>query len=393
MSNYILWLVSWYPGKTDLFNGDFIERHAKAVASFTPIVVIFVTKDVSLKKGQFVIEKEVEGNLTVYRGYYGSSAFPFTEKLYSSFRYFDLQRKIFAQIKKERGNPGLVHVHMAFKAGIFARYLKARKHIPYVITEHWTGYYQKSPNSIYKADFFSKQLTKWVLKGGSLLLPVAHKLGETINLLVPVKYEVIPNVVDTNLFFYKPEELKLPRFIHPSTMSYVKNPEGILRVAIELHKEGYEFELLMVGGVPDSLLELAEKSGGLNQYLFFKKEIPYTQVATEMQNSSALVLFSRFENLPCVILEALCCGLPVISADVGGIKEVVDETNGILVKSEDEKALRKAFKNMIDNYHLFDRKKIALDSAETFAYRTIGKQILDTYKHVLNKLTNKQSAV
>ena len=385
MTNYVLWLVSWYPGKTDPFNGDFIERHAIAVAAFTPIIVLFVVKDNSLKKGDFKTEKEIIGNLTVYRGYYGPSRFPLTEIIYSSFRYFSLQKKVFAQIKKERGLPDLVHVHIAFKAGIFARYIKSKYRIPYIITEHWTGYYKKSPNSIYKAGLFPKQLTKWIIKGGSLLLPVAHRLGETINELTPVKYKVIPNVVDTDLFFYKPSELQKPRFVHPSTMTYVKNPEGILRAAIELHQEGYEFDLLMVGGVSDSLLALAKKSGGLDQYLFFKKEIPYTQVATEMQNSSALVLFSRFENLPCVILEALCCGLPVISTDVGGIKEVVNESNGILIESEDEDALKNALKYVIDNYHLFDREKIALDASVTFAYSTNGRQISDVYNQLLNK--------
>src|SRR5690606_40406315 len=107
MSNYVLWLVSWYPGKTDPFNGDFIERHAKAVAAFTPVIIIFISKDDSLKKGSFLIEKEVEGNLTVFHGYYGPSSLPSFEKLYSSYRYFHLQKKIFSQIRKERGLPDL----------------------------------------------------------------------------------------------------------------------------------------------------------------------------------------------------------------------------------------------------------------------------------------------
>src|SRR5690606_30976328 len=149
MSNYVLWLASWYPGKTDPFNGDFIERHAKAVVAFTPIVVLFVTKDLSLKKGGVVIEKEVIGNLTVYRGYYGPSRSSLFEKLCSSSKYFFLQKEIFSQIKKERGLPALVHVHVAFKAGVFARYLKRFYRVPYIITEHWTGYYPKSPNTIY----------------------------------------------------------------------------------------------------------------------------------------------------------------------------------------------------------------------------------------------------
>ncbi len=383
MTNYVLWLVSWYPGKTDVFNGDFIERHAKAVAGFTPLVVIFITKDNTLKKGQVVIEKKVEGNLTVYRGFYRTSSFPFSEKLVSLIRYFLIQKKIFSLIKKERGFPGLAHVHIAFKAGIFARYLMKKYRIPFVVTEHWTGYYPKSPNSIYKADFFTIRFTKWILKGADFLLPVAKKLGETISEFVPVKSIVVPNVVNTDLFYYKPANIEKFRFVHPSTMSYVKNPEGILKAAVELKKEGYDFELFMIGGISDSLVELAGKSGGLNQYIFFKKEIPYVQVASEMQQSSALVLFSRFENLPCVILEALCCGLPVISTDVGGIGEVINQTNGILVENENELELKNAMKQMIENRHFFDAGKIALESSEKFKYSTIGKQILDLYKLVL----------
>ena len=384
-ANYVLWLASWYPNRTDSFNGDFIERHAKAVAAFRPVVVMVIMKDESLKKSSFVIEKDSNGNLTVYRGYYGPSRFPLTEKIYSFFRYLTLQKKIFDQVNKGRGLPALVHVHVVFKAGIFARFLKMIYRIPYIITEHWTGYYKNSPNSIYKADFFSRQFAKWVLKGATLLLPVAQRLGETINEFTHIQYQVIPNVVNTDLFFYKPAGIQKPRFIHPSTMSYVKNPEGILRAAIALQREGYDFELLMVGGVKDSLMELAKESGGLNNYLFFKKEIPYTQVATEMQKSTALVLFSRFENLPCVILEALSCGLPVISTDVGGIKEVVNERNGILLESENEEALKNCLKKMIDSYSLFDRSKIARQASATFSCPVIGKQISDTYQQVLNR--------
>ena len=38
----VLWLVSWYPNKYDLFDGDFIQRHAKAAALYDNIHVLFV---------------------------------------------------------------------------------------------------------------------------------------------------------------------------------------------------------------------------------------------------------------------------------------------------------------------------------------------------------------
>ena len=45
----ILWLVSWYPNKNDRFDGDFIQRHARAAAIYHDVHVIFVT-DTEMEK-------------------------------------------------------------------------------------------------------------------------------------------------------------------------------------------------------------------------------------------------------------------------------------------------------------------------------------------------------
>ena len=90
-------------------------------------------------------------------------------------------------------------------------------------------------------------------------------------------------------------------------------------------------------------------------------------------------LFSRFENLPCVILEALCCGLPVISTSVGGIAEVINETNGILVTCEDTDELVLAMQNLIDNRNVYDRRTIAENATLLFNYKTVGKEIVSSY--------------
>jgi glycosyltransferase involved in cell wall biosynthesis len=75
-------------------------------------------------------------------------------------------------------------------------------------------------------------------------------------------------------------------------------------------------------------------------------------------------LNSLYENQPVVILEALCCGIPVISSEVGGISENINPENGILFKPNDENELVQAIENYIikkDSYNSLQIQKRAME--------------------------------
>jgi glycosyltransferase involved in cell wall biosynthesis len=382
----VLWLVSWYPNRTDAFIGDFIERHAIAVSSFAKLTVLFIGKDECISDNSFELEIKVNQNLTVYRVYYGRSGFngPL-EQLLSLRKFRMLQKEIFWKIKEECGMPEIVHVHVAMKAGMLARWLKRKFDVPYVITEHWTGYYPESEPNIFNSNSLLKKINKAVLKDAAMFLPVSSDLGKVVNqYFTPIQYTAIPNVVNMDLFFYQPLPNRKFRFIHPSYLNHQKNPEGILLACKILFERGYDFELVLIGNMDENLVKLAGRYG-LNEVLIFKGSISYEMVAKEMQLSSSLLLFSRFENLPCVILEALCCGLPVISSRVGGIPEVIDGENGILVESGNIPDLVTAMIQMIENYAEYNRKLIAEKAIAFFNYNTVGKQYSDIYNTVLKR--------
>jgi len=82
-----------------------------------------------------------------------------------------------------------------------------------------------------------------------------------------------------------------------------------------------------------------------------------------------------------VILEALCSGLPVISSRVGGVGEVINDNNGIMVESENVSALAAAMQKMIDDYSQYNREAIATDAAKKFSYETVAKQYLQYYEN------------
>ena len=341
-------------------------------------------KDESLKYGESIVEKKEEGELIVFKAYYGrSSRFGLLEKLLSFNKYRQFQKSVFHSIVQEYGEPQLVHVHVAMKAGLLAWHLFKKNKIPYLLSEHWTGYYKASAPNYYAASPWMKHWIKKIIRNASLLVTVSDQLGRTIQQnITPVKYEVIHNTVDTSHFNYQAFSPPVFRFIHPSYLNYQKNPEGMIEAAAHLSGKGYVFELHLIGNRDEKLEALAKSKGLLNKCVFIKPAVSYMEVAIQMKQSSALLMFSRFENLPCVILEALCCGLPVISSQVGGIGEVINEKNGLLVDNENVMELAAAMKKIMDAYANYNREAISAEAIKRYNYPEIGSQYFRWYKKI-----------
>lgn len=383
----VIWLVSWYPNRTQPTTGDFIERHAKATAPFVKqLTIISVVKDDAMPAGTIEMQEKQEGNLILLTAYYNTRQKGHFGKLVSQKKYWQLQSALYKKVVKLSGKPTIVHVHVAMKAGLLAVWLKRKFNIPFVVTEHWSGYFKESQPNIHQLGWLFKKLNNSILKNTSILLPVTEHLGNKITTdFIKLPYQVIPNVVDTKLFYYQEKQPDVFTFIHASYMNYPKNPEGILEACFLLKEKGYRFRLNMIGNKPAQLIELSKKYGLLDEYVFFEKEITYKEVAERMRHSSALLMFSRYESLPCVILEALCCGLPVVSSSVGGIPEVINQTNGLLVNKDDLNELTIAMQYLMDNYSSFDKLKIAEQANGLYSYDIVGKQIFSVYEKIILK--------
>lgn len=379
----VLWLASWYPNRLDPFTGDFIQRHAQAASQYCEVEVIFVKKDPALAANTMEAERWTTANLTEHIIYYnaGSTVLPVINRTLSFLHYKKHYQQAVEKYIRENGKPAYVHVHVAMNAGIIAQWINKKWNIPYLVTEHWVGYYRECVPSIYDNSVLFRLLNKSVLKNARLFLPVTKGLGEKVNKdFVTVPCKVVPNAVNTVFFNYKDHRPPTFRFIHVSYMNYQKNPDGMFAAAKMLSERGYEFELFMLGNQNEMLTALALKYELLPHQVIFKNAVPYAEVAECMQEASAFFMFSRFENLPCVLLEALCCGLPVISSNVGGIAEAVNASNGILVENEDITALANAMQKMIDDYQDYDRYKIAADAAAKYSYAKVGQQIIACYE-------------
>jgi glycosyltransferase involved in cell wall biosynthesis len=386
----VLWLTSWYPNETDPFSGDFIKRQAEAVSIYQPLKVLWVGKYAPVhfsEKTNHSNSKFNTENLKEYIIYYPSSddTKNIFSKIKSLINYFRKNREFIQQLRERNELPDIVHVQVAMKAGLIALYIKWKYKIPYILTEHWSGYYAIAKDSLFKKPLLTRFLTRMIIKKAEILLPVSEALGKQINKYwVQLSFQNISNVVDTRFFYpLNPHQRNRFRFIHISSLLYPKNPEGIVRSFVELLKQGYDIDLTLVGPLNQISNELIQTIGLHKENIGCTDEIPYDRVGSELRKSSALVMFSFYENMPCVILEALCSGIPVIATRVGGIPEVIQEDNGILINAGDETALLEAMKEMISNYHLYNKENISRKAIGQFSYETIGKKITEVYDSVL----------
>lgn len=388
----VLWLTSWYPNDLDKWNGDFIQRQAHAAALYCNITVIHVEADSQgLLQEPLVKKTNSDGNLTETIVLFKPLRSKIAGKILNLKRYATHFKAQVEKYIEENGPPDIVHVHVAMKAGMIALWIKKKYNIPYVVTEHWTIYQNNSEDAYADRSAMFKRYTRDIFKNAALVLPVSENLGELISRAVtPVAYKRVYNVVDTESFRYDGFREERPfTFIHVSSLNEQKNPEAIIESFVSFHRTYPRSKLIMVGEVQGDLFQNIIQQNLSANAIQFTGMVPYKEVAHLMKNSDAFVLFSRYENMPCVVLEALCCGLPVITSDVGGLKEVINEENGILVKKYANTALTEAMINLYISYLQFNRQKISSDARTKFSYEMIGKEINDAYEEVLKKSSEK----
>lgn len=383
----ILWLASWYPNRLDPYTGDFIQRHARAVSSLRKVHVIFLRRDESLKPGTMRIETSTTGSLCEEIAFYNSRGSGSIGKLLSLFYFLASYRKLILGFIAEYGHPSLVHVHVGLKAGLLAIWMKKSYGIPYLLTEHWTGYNSAAEPNIWQQGRVARWVAASVIRHASVVMPVSTDLGNLMQRVEPLaKIRVINNVVDTGRFYLSAKNPGFSyTFMHASSLTPQKNPELLLHAFASLKKEN-NWKLIIAGPYRENLHHLA-KDLQIDQHVEWRGEISYAEVAKAMQHADCFVLSSRYENSPCVIAEALCSGLPVVSTNVGGISELIDSTNGILVQEGSRADLEKAIRSMLMKEINWNQVEIAQTASQKFAYPVVAASIERFYEEVLKLQT------
>ncbi|MGN0234743.1 MAG: glycosyltransferase family 4 protein [Paludibacteraceae bacterium] len=340
----VLFLSAWYPTPRDAMAGLFVQKHADALRRQGADVRVLYYETTGL---QWITD--------IWRGW--------------------------RQLRKEWGLPDVVQMNVLDKNGLLALYLKHRYHIPYFIIEHWSGYL---PANFSFRGGWHGGIMRHVAKHASGILPVSNVLGNAMRAcgIENAHWQKINNVVDD--FFYQPyvkEPRVKKRLLHVSCFDEkAKNIKGLLRATRLVAEERRDFELIIVGTGVDFEEDkaYADSLQFPEGMLFLTGEQTPEQVCRWMQQSDAFILFSRYENAPVVLSESEAVGLPIITSDVGGIKEMMNSQTGVLVPSEDENALAEAIHFMLNHYQDYNSARIR-EYGMQYSFSQVGQQLINLY--------------
>ena len=380
---HILFISDWYPSRVHPTLGNFIQKHAESVSPFCDVSVIHACVDKNLRHAEYEIVTETINGILSITIYYKKN-----RSLILSFsRYIKAYKLGYSTLLEIKRKPDLINLAVLIKAGVIAMYFKWRFGLRYVYAEHWTGFL--SQNLLFKPYSPMGIIYRYAAGRSEVLMPVTENLRREMNRVgISGRFQIVSNVVDVNLFTPALQEKKrgMFKFIHISHgIDTHKNISGILSAVEKLSRIYTDFQLdLIINGEVQSHIAFAKNLTLYNTTVFFHGLQSTAEIARMMSESDCLVLFSNFENFPCVIAEALACGVPVISSDVGGIAEHLNEEMGILVQPNDEGGLVRAMHKVIVQHNKYDVQKLREYSIKHFSYETIGSQLFGIYKTIIS---------
>ena len=229
-------------------------------------------------------------------------------------RWVSIVESMFGGYVSRYGTPDIIHAHCAKWAGYAAMKIAQAYHIPYVITEHLPKMMLSEEFGDCPEKAWQVPLLKSAYEAADMVVPVSEELVEDVSCYFGTHYrwQFISNTIDTDFFHYQPRsscEGRRFRFCCVADNSYRKGYDVLIPAFRMLKEQGCDAELRIAGRKTDTTGFRSHLSKGITSLGQLRQE----QVRDLLYQSDALVLASRSEVQPLVLLEAMSTGIPVIS--------------------------------------------------------------------------------
>jgi glycosyltransferase involved in cell wall biosynthesis len=232
---------------------------------------------------------------------------------------------------------------------------------------------------------------------GSLCMMMAKKASRIIAVSSTVEKELleeqvspavissIANGVDVHRYYRHMNQSEMRKRLHlpenntvifTGRLSPEKGVDYLIRGFVQL-KKAQSCQLLIIADGPErkNIVQLIEECKAGDSVLLVSVA---EDVVAYLEASDLFVLPSRFEGLSNALLEAMACGLPVVSTRVGGSKDLIENgVNGLLVDADNEEQLAGAMGRVLGDRQLAE--SLGRNARETVKAKHDISKIADAY--------------
>ncbi len=376
MSKQICFILDWYPTKTN--NGCVFAKHliyAIADKGFDCVVIAPRIKNANTEKVPYErVEKTAGGQeIRIFTPTYLHLT---SRKQFIKMSMNNHFKAVMKTIKKENLKPDVVYGHFIYQCGLTAARVGEKLEIPSYCACGENSLRLEKDNEPYTTGMRYADWTDILDK----LTGIVSVSSNNQNLLVgngfvskSMKIGVFPNGVDENKFFVRDKKearnkLGFPQdaFITVFTGAFTdRKGIGELNSALKNCEDVYSVFLGSGSLEPDC------------NNILFKGSVSNDMVSTYLNAADVFVLPTKGEGCCNAIVEALACGLPVVSSDLPFNDDVLDETNSIRVDVKSVKEIEDAIKLLKSDKELYKKLRSgAISIAEKLSINKRAENIL-----------------
>ena len=382
---HVLIVPSWYPNTYLPLYGIYVKEQAKALKAAGIRTGVISIEEINLlqilkhRKLDFFTTSYTDGGIVTYAAQY-----PVPPKCHGLRRTYKKKvfKKLFEEYTKRYGRPDILHLH-TFIVGELALWVREEYGIPYVVTEHFTGFARET---IRTADM---QRAMHIYRNAAHRIAVSHEFCSLLKRKTGFDFQYIPNVVDTDFFVpgNRAEKRGLFTFINIAYLEKKKNQGLLIRAFAKIAKSDPDVRLLIVGCGPErKMLEALIRDLGVEGRVKMEGCADRKRVRELLQRSDVFVLSSEHETFGVVVIEALACGLPVIATPSGGPETILTEPGLGTLCDMDEGALAAEMLRMKNEIGTYDPHRIRAYAEANFSPKRVGESLEKLYRRILEKV-------
>ena len=271
------------------------------------------------------------------------------------------------------GRPDIVHLH-SFFYGDLALWIKKKYNINYVVTEHSTAF-ARGLLSRRELDFANE-----VFKNSSHNIAVSSEFRHLLKRQLNINFDFIPNMVNTDFFSLKANKSNSNFvFVNIAFLGKKKNQSMLIEAFYKAFSDNKKVKLIIVGdGEEYDRLNVLIKNLNLQPQVTLYGRANRNEIKDLLQSSNAFVLSSKVETFGVVIIEAMSCGLPVVSTKSGGPESIITNNKlGELVENSSDSLAKGMFTIFNSTYN---KEYIRAYTIRNFSKEATCDKLIQIYK-------------